>query len=340
MGQRKMISASQVRMPITIRDVAAAYERIRDQIHATDIVTSESLNRELGHHITFKLECNQRVRAFKARGALNALKKLQGLGQLPNRVVAYSSGNHAQGVAWAARELGIPATIFIPANASKVKIQATRDLGAQVVVCRNRAEAEMAAAEIEANGAYLIPPFDHDSVIEGQGTVLYEALQQGARPGVVFVPCGGGGLASGTQVVASSASPRIRTFAAEPLAVNDAAESIRQGRIVEAPHLGETIADGVRTPRISERTFQYLRQLDGFVEVNEDAIIFWTQKLNSLLRPHLQQGVIIEPTAALAMAAANQWLARQEEGQNVLVILTGGNVDEATAARIWPKSKL
>jgi threonine dehydratase len=299
-----------------LSDILDAQKRIEVSIIRTPLLSSDRLNAELGHEVLFKMEGLQRIHAFKARGALNALLRRS---PKPSRVTAYSSGNHAQGVAWAAKSLGVGATIFIPKEASVVKIEATRALGAEVVVTENRAEAEAGAKALAEKGAFLIPPFDHDDVIAGQGTAMLEAIQQGAKPDAIFAPCGGGGLLSGTYIVASALLPNAKVFAAEPLLANDAAESVRRGEIVRID-ASKTAADGARTPSICPRTFQYLKRLDGFFEIPEEEFLGWATKLSKILE------TAVEPTSALAMAAAKRWAAGQKTPKNILVILSGGNV--------------
>lgn len=323
-------------MPLlTLDDIRLARQRIAPRVHHTPVVSSAQLNRRLGHEIFFKAECLQKVGAFKARGALNTLLWLREQGQLPPRVVAYSSGNHAQAVAWAAGQLGIRAQIVMPADVAAVKLQATRHYGAEVILCARRAEAEQQARQLAQGDGFLLPPYDHNQVICGQGTAALEALQQIGQPlDAVFAPCGGGGLLSGTLIAARGLQPATRVIGGEPLQANDAVRSLVQGHIFRWPNSPQTLADGARTLCVSERTLGYLRQLDDLLEIPEVEIAYWTQWLCHLLKLHC------EPTAALGMAAAARWLRNQTRPRQVLVILSGGNMDPVTLQRLWRHNHL
>lgn len=314
--------------------VIEALQRLRDYLPVTPLVGSDLLNTWLGHEIIFKAEGFQRVGAFKIRGALNALLALKEQNQLPKEVVAFSSGNHAQAVALAAQMLDIKATVIMPEFVSKVKQQATRSYGAEVILTRTRREAENRAQEATSRGGYLLHPSANNYVIAGQGTACYEALQDGIAADAIFATCGGGGLLSGTWLAAQLLKPRAKIFAAEPAIANDAAESYRSGKIMEFSDTPMTIADGARTLHVSELTFQYLKKLDGFYEISEEQIIYWTQWLQHLLK------ILVEPTAALAMAAAFEWLKTQTKKQRVLVILSGGNIGAVAHRQIWEKDYL
>lgn len=318
-------------MNATHDDVVRASARLEGLVRRTPLAQSATLDAMLGHRVRFKCECLQRVGAFKARGALNALLARAERGERPEHVVAFSSGNHAQAVAWAARERGIRATIVMPAGASEVKRLATAAYGAEVVLTPDRVTAEAESARRVADGATLIPPYDDDDVLAGQGTACLEALQDGAEPDAIFAPCGGGGLLSGTYLAARG---RALVFGAEPQTANDAARSYREGRIVRFDRAPETVADGVQTLSLSERTFAHVRHSAGIYEISEDDIAYWTQWLTHLLK------LTIEPTAALGMAAAHRWLRDRASRSTVLVILSGGNLSAATRARIWERERL
>ena len=298
------------------------------------MLSSSLLNEWLGHEIFFKMENFQKIGAFKARGAINTLLALKEEGKLPKKVVAYSSGNHAQGVAWASKILGVSATIVMPSFTSKIKQQATKAYGAELIITETRQQAEEESAKLAEQGAYLIPPFDHDMVIVGQGTACYEVLKEGLKPDSIFASCGGGGWLSGTYLAKELLHPKAKVFGVEPLQANDATRSYNSGQIFKFQSAPETIADGVRTPAVSERTFQYLKKLDGFYEVEEENIIYWTQWLTQLLK------CVIEPTSALSMAGAVQWLKTQKSKQKVLIMISGGNIDPTTHKKIWENSYL
>lgn len=324
-----------------ISEVYAAAQRIKPYIVDTPIITSSLLNAWLGHEIYFKAECLQRTGAFKARGACNAIARLVESGQRPKRIVANSSGNHAQAVAWAAQLFDIPATIYIPKFASAVKIQATQSYGANVVLCETRQEADalVEAASKEA-GCLWLPPFNHPDVISGQGTATFEALQQIKTPiDAVAVPCGGGGLLSGTYIAAKASKPQTVMIGAEPAAGNDASISRQTGKIHTLDTSPNTLADGARTLAVGELTFPFIKNVDFFHEVQEADICYWTQWLQHLLKLH------IEPTSAMTMDAVVTWLKAQNEAQKnagvavtpkrVLVVLSGGNMDQTMMSTLW-----
>jgi len=316
-------------------DVKSAAQRISPHIHHTPIFSSSLLNAWLGHEILFKAECLQKIGAFKARGAINTLKWLQEEDTPPQKIVANSSGNHAQAVAWAAKQQNLSATIFMPANTSKVKVQATAGYGADIVLCENREEVDKKVEEAAKHAdVYWIPPYDHPKIIAGQGTAALEALEQVDKVDALFAPCGGGGLLSGCLLSCRALAPEAKVIGVEPLLANDAAESLRQGRLQRLNGPSTTLADGARTPSLGDITFEFIKLLDGFYEVDEEHIIYWTQWLHHLLKLH------IEPTCAMTMEGVVRWLATQQRPQRVLVILSGGNIDQPTMAKIWQDNKL
>ena len=317
-------------------DVAAAADRIAPLVRRTPIVTSSLLNRWLGHEFYFKAECLQQVGAFKARGASNAVARLCEGGPRPRRIVANSSGNHAQAVAWAAQRFGLPARIYMPAQVSPIKAAATREYGAEVVLCPDRAAVDAAVAEAAAEpGVVWIHPFNHPDVIAGQGTAAWEAIAELGAIDAVCVPCGGGGLLAGTSLAARQLSPACQVIGGEPLAANDAARSRRSGRIEQLQVTPDTLADGAMTLSVGDLTFGFIRQADHFYEVEEERIAYWFQWLTHLLK------LRIEPTSALAMAAAVSWLAEAEAKadapRRVLVILSGGNVASDAMRRLYAR---
>ena len=325
---------------LTLYDVEQAHRRISPYVHRTPVVTSQRLNEWLGHRVYFKVECLQKVGAFKARGACNTLAFLIEHNQSPGRVVSSSSGNHAQAVAWSARQFNIPATIYMPANVSRIKAQATAAYGAEVVFCESRAEADRSAEQdAEQGGIYWIPPYNHEQVIAGQGTAAYEALIDLDKNGAnhidaVFAPCGGGGILSGTLISTRALSPTSQVIGAEPLSGNDAAQSIRRGEIVRLTEQPKTRADGAMPLSVGNITFEYLKQLDDLIEIEEQPIAYWSQWLSHLLKLH------VEPTSAMSMEAVKQWLKPKTKLQTVLVILTGGNIDKQMMSKLWAEDCL
>lgn len=327
-------SSEEAIVPLSPDAVLEAQTRLAPYIHRTPLTKCALLNAWLGHDVIFKVEGFQKIGAFKIRGALNALLMLKEQGRLPREVVAFSSGNHAQAVALAGSMLGVKTTVIMPRFVSAVKQQATRSYGAELILTDTRPQAEELAAEKAAAGAWLLHPSADDMVIAGQGTACLEALQDSPAPDAVFATCGGGGLLAGTWLAAQALAPQAKIFAAEPKIANDAAQSYRAGHIVSFDQSPMTIADGARTLHLSERTFHYLRQLAGFYEVEEGDIFYWTQWLQHLLK------VSVEPTSAVAMAAAFAWLKTQDARRQVLVILSGGNIDAASQRQIWAQDYL
>jgi len=318
-----------------INDLENTQNRIGKFIKNTPILSSSLLNKYLGHEIYFKAECMQKIGAFKARGACNAVAWLIENNKRPKHIIANSSGNHAQAVAWAASQFGIPSTIFVPAEASKIKVQATRAYGANVVLCESRAIADEKVKQAsEEKDSYWIHPFNDEQVILGQGTAAFEALTDIGAVDAVFAPCGGGGLLSGTYIATKALSPNAQVIGGEPLNANDAAQSLRTGSIHKLSATPETIADGAMTLAVGSITFEYLKQLNHIYEINESEIIYWTQWLTHLLK------TAIEPTSALAMGAARQWLFAQSSKKKILIIISGGNIGQETFLKIWDKNYL
>lgn len=320
---------------LNIQDIINAKERIAHLVVDTPIVTSSQLNSWLGHDIYFKAEGLQKIGAFKARGACNTISWLLENGHKPNHIVANSSGNHAQAVAWASKLFGIRSTIYMPDYSSKIKIQATQSYGANIVLCKTRQEVDALVQEVsKESNTYWIPPYNHDQVICGQGTVAFDVLNSLNKVDAIFAPCGGGGLMSGTLITARGLSKKTKVIGAEPLNANDAAQSLRTGTIQALSHAPQTLADGAMTLSVGHITFEYLKQLDGFYEISETDMLYWTQWLSHLLK------LRIEPTSALGMAAAYQWLKTQSSKQSVVVILSGANIDQQTSLKIWQEDYL
>lgn len=315
--------------------ITQAYDRIKDHVKRTPIMESSLLNKWMGHRILFKAECLQTIGAFKLRGALNFLAHLDERGELPKKVVANSSGNHAQAVAYAAAKYGIPATIFASETISPIKAAATESYGATLKLFPTRQEADIAVANAaEEEGTVWIPPFNHPDIVAGQGTAAMEALEDTGKVDAIFAPCGGGGLLSGTLLAARALQPDALVIGAEPLAANDASQSLQQGEIVALDAPPVTLADGAATPSVGNVTFPLLQALDDFYEVDELQIAYWTQWLQHLLKLH------IEPTCAMSMAAVAAWAANTPPGQTALVMLSGGNISQASMAEIWQRDFL
>lgn len=316
---------------VSFKDIIKAHQRIKPFINDTPVIQSSHLNQYLGHEVYFKAECLQKIGAFKARGGCNAVQVLRENHSNIKRVVANSSGNHAQAVAWAAAQFNIPATIYMPSFASKVKAQATRSYGAEVVLLDKRQEVDAAveAAALE-EGVFWIPPFNDEAVIAGQGTAAMEAFEQiDDDIDAVFAPCGGGGLIAGSLVSSRAIKPEAKVIAVEPLAGNDAFRSYHSGKIERLDDPPSTFADGAMTLSIGDKTFEHIKHLDDFYTVDEGPMAYWTQWLQHLLKLH------VEPTSAMVMDGVCQWLRKQNKVQKVLVMLSGGNIDTDMMQQLW-----
>ena len=316
-------------------EIPPAFERISGYLHKTPIFRSETLNEMLGHDVRFKVESVQKTGAFKVRGSLNHLLTLREQNMLPSKVVAYSTGNHGIGLGWSARALSIKARIYLPQDTSPIKQQAAKYYGAEVVYTKTRSEAEERAKNDEANGYYYMHPSDSDLTIAGVGTLCYEALTQlDFKPDAIFASCGGGGLLSGTYLAKEILSPHSLLIGSEPQNANDAYLSLQNKKIFRFQESPDTIADGLKTLGVSERTFSYLQKIDDMYLASEDEIYYWTAWLIHLLK------VACEPSCAINMIAVQKWLAKQKSKKQILVILSGGNIDPALYREIWKEDYL
>ena len=301
----------------TIRE---AHERIRPYIHRTPVLTNSWLNDACRATLFFKCENFQKVGAFKARGATNAVFALDDE-TAQCGVATHSSGNHGAAVARAAKLRGISAHIVMPSNSAKVKIRAVESYGAQVVFCEPTEQSrETKCAEVINNtGATLIHSFENEHVIGGQGTAAMELLEDIPDLDVIMCPVGGGGLLSGTAIAAKSMRPQIKVIAVEPENADDAAQSFRAGRWI-VTEKKFTIADGLRT-NIGEPNFAIVQQyIDDVVTVSEEAIVAAMRAIWETMK------IVIEPSAAVPYAAIAQHVV-DVESKRVGIILTGGNVD-------------
>ena len=305
--------------------VAKAYSRIRGYIHKTPLLHSNLLNEMLGSKVYFKMDAVQKTGAFKIRGVLNHLLSLKEEGNMPQKIVAYSTGNHGLAMSYATKLFGIHARVYLPKNVSAIKKRIAEYYGAEVIYTNTRSEAEH-LAKIDGEGEYhYLHPSDDDATIAGAGTICYEALQEMAEIGevanAIFGPCGGGGLLSGAYLAKELLLPSAQLHGAEPSIANDAHQSLATQKIFRFQESPETIADGLRALAVSERTLGYLRKLDGFHSIDEELIRYWTAWLIQMMK------VTCEPSAAISMAAAHAWLKTQPKNQVILVLITGGNID-------------
>ena len=307
-------------MTVDLPAILSAHERIRPHVHRTLVLTSSRLNQASGSSFFFKCENFQKIGAFKARGATNAVLSLDEA-TARRGVATHSSGNHGAAVARAAKLRGIPAHIVMPSNSAKVKIRAVESYGARVVFCEATEEAReaMCADVIAKTGATLIHSFENPDVIAGQGTAAVELLEDVPDLDLVICPVGGGGLLAGTAIAAKSMRPNVKVIAAEPENADDAAQSFRAGRVIHTEKKF-TIADGLRT-NVGEPNFAIIRRyVDDIVTVTEDAIISAMRMIWETMK------IIVEPSAAVPYAAVMDNKI-DIAGKRVGMILTGGNVD-------------
>ncbi|KQO19136.1 threo-3-hydroxy-L-aspartate ammonia-lyase [Acidovorax sp. Leaf78] len=305
----------------TYDDVVAAAGRIAGVAHRTPVITSRILDEEMGAQVFFKCENLQRMGAFKFRGAYNALAQFDTT-QRKAGVIAFSSGNHAQGIALAARELGMPATIVMPQDAPASKVAATQGYGANVVFYdRYTQDREQITRDLaERDGLTMIPPYDHADVLAGQGTAAKELFEEVGELDAFFVCLGGGGLLSGSALATRALSPHCKLYGVEPEAGNDGQQSFRSGSIVHID-TPQTIADGAQTQHLGNITFPIIhRDVDDILTVSDaqlvDAMRFFATRMK----------LVVEPTGCLGFAAARAQAA-ELKGKKVGVLISGGNVD-------------
>lgn len=308
-------------------DVETAAGRIRGVAHHTPALTSRTANERTGANLVFKPENLQRMGAFKFRGGYNAIAALSPQ-QKKAGVVTFSSGNHAQAIAYAGRLLGVPTTIIMPLDAPVAKVAATRGYGAEIITYDRYSQDRLAiGAELaRTRGLALIPPYDHPDVIAGQGTVAKELIEDAGPLDMLLVCLGGGGLLAGCALAAKALNPTCRVFGVEPEAGNDGQQSLRSGKIVKIA-VPKTIADGAQTPFLGDYTFPIIQALvEDIVTVSDEALVaamrFFAERMK----------LVVEPTGCLAAAAAFTG-AVPVEGRRVGVIISGGNVDLGSYAR-------
>ncbi len=310
---------------VSFEDLAAAHERIKAQAKRTPVLTSATVDALTGAKVFFKCENFQRMGAFKFRGAYNALSQLTAE-EKKRGVLAFSSGNHAQAVALAGNLLKTGTTIVMPADAPKVKLEATRGYGGEVIVYQKGDDREEIAARLaKARGLTLIPPFDHPHIIAGQGTAAKELFEDAGALDALLVPCGGGGLLSGCALAAKHLAPGCRVIGVEPAAGDDATQSFKTKTLKVIP-VPDTIADGARTTSLGKLTFPLvLRYVDDMLTVDDDGL------LRAMFFLWERMKIVVEPTGALAFSALYNGRLNVK-GLRVGVILSGGNVDLRWAA--------
>ena len=314
----------------TFADVQGAAQQIAGVAHRTPVITSRTVDARTGARVFFKCENFQRAGAFKFRGAYNALSRLSP-DERRRGVVTFSSGNHAQAIALAGQVLDIPRVIVMPSDAPAVKVAGTRGYGGEVVLYdREREDREAIGKRLAVDrGLVLIPPYDHPHIIAGQGTAALELLEDAGPLDLLFAPCGGGGLLSGTALAASGLAPGCRVVGVEPAAGDDATRSFKtkQLQTVSNP---QTVADGARTPSLGSLTFPIvLQHVSDMTTVTDD------QLLRTMFFLWERLKIIVEPTGALAAAAILEG-GLAPRGSRVGVILSGGNVDMSQIAAWIP----
>lgn len=316
-------------MSVTLDDIVAAAERIRPHVHRTPVMTSAYFNGRFQAELFFKCEHLQRVGAFKARGACNAVLQLDDA-IAARGVITHSSGNHAQALAYAAAIRSIPCTIIMPRTAPIAKKKAVEGYGAMIVECEpTLADRERTMQDVASRtGAHVVPPYNDARVIAGQGTAALELLQDVPYLDMIMAPVGGGGLMSGTAVAARAMAPDIAIVGAEPAEADDAKRSLESG-VLHGPPTTTTIADGLRTS-LGDVTFDILRRTDvRIITATEDSI----REGLYLVMERMKQ--VVEPSATVTLGA----LMEQPElvrGRRVGIILCGGNIDiRPNAGRSW-----
>jgi threonine dehydratase len=307
---------------VSLAEIREAQARIAEVAYHTPLLPGR---RGQGVQTWLKPENLQPIGSFKIRGAYNRIAALSAA-ERQNGVVAYSSGNHAQGVAYAARQLGIAAVIVMPDNAPAIKVAATRSYGAEVVIYNYQTEKrEEVAARIAAErGAVIVPPYNNRFVVAGQGTIGLEIFEDLPQVDLVFTPVGGGGLISGVAAALKHLKPSVRVIGVEPEFANDAQQSLRLGKIVSVTpgEAARTIADGVRTLSVGDITFEHIQAfVDDIVTVSEAAIY------DALRRCATHHKLIVEPSGALPLAAWITHQAHYRQAQNVVFVISGGNID-------------
>ena len=313
-------------------DILSAADQIKDKAVVTPLLRCEHLSEKLSSDIYVKAECLQRVAAFKFRGAYNRLSRLSD-DEKKRGVVAYSSGNHAQGVAASAKILGIKAIIVMPEDSPKMKLQNTKDFGAKVITYDRDNESREKIAEKISNekGCVVVPSFEDFHIIAGQGTVALEAINQGREQGINFdlfvSPVGGGGLISGCTIAIKRLSPNTEIYGVEPTDFNDVQRSLESGKIENNPKASGSICDAILTVKPEPMTYEIMDEnLSGVITVSDDETLVAMKYAWEKLK------LVVEPGACVALAAVIHGKLNVK-GKKICLVLSGGNVDEETFIR-------
>jgi threonine dehydratase len=307
-------------MSISKEQIEQAHERIKPFIHKTPVLTCNTINKLAGAELFFKCENFQKIGAFKIRGGMNAALSLS-KEKAANGIATHSSGNHAQAIAYAARQLGTKAYIVMPNNSPSVKVNAVKGYGAEVTFCENNQQAreETLQTIVDRTGAEFIHPYNDERVITGQATCAKELLEEVPSLDFLLAPVGGGGLLSGTLLSAHYFSPSTKVYAGEPEGAADAVLSLKNGKIESAPYI-KTIADGLLT-KLGDKTFPIIQQyVADILTVSDEEII------STLRLVYERMKIIVEPSCVVPLAA----LLKNKElfaGKRAGIILSGGNVD-------------
>ncbi len=317
----------------TFSDIETAARRLEGHAVRTPVIEAPRLNEIAGGRVLVKAECLQRTGSFKFRGAWNRISQLDA-SSAPGGVVAYSSGNHAQGVAAAAQIRGLPALIVMPADTPQIKQDNTRAYGAEVVTYDRATESreEIAGRFVTERGAVLVPPFDHEDIIAGQGTAGLELAEEAAARGValddVLVCCSGGGLTAGVALAMEAKSPGTKVHTVEPAGFDDYARSLRSGRIERNPRASGSICDALMSVAPGEMTFAVNRRLLG-----EGLAVTDAEAAEAVRFAFEVLKLVLEPGGAVALAAVLSGRL-ETRGRAIGVIASGGNCDAETFARI------
>jgi threonine dehydratase len=307
-------------MTVAFAAIAAAAQQLATVAHHTPVLTSTTVDQQTQSRVFFKCETFQRTGSFKFRGAYNALSQLSSQ-QQQQGVLTFSSGNHAQAIALAGKILGIHTTIVMPKDASPVKLAATRGYGAEILLYdRSEIAREDLGQQLAAErNLVIIPPYDHPHIIAGQGTATKELIEEVGRLDILLVPCGGGGLLSGSAIAAKALAPDCRVIGVEPELADDATRSFHT-KTLQMVHNPNTIADGARTAHLGHLTFPLILQyVDDMQTVSEENIV------QTMLYLWERIKLVVEPTGALAAAAILEQVV-SAPGARIGVILSGGNV--------------
>jgi threonine dehydratase len=310
--------------------IIAANNRLKGYANKTPVLSSSTLNKQLGANIYFKCENFQKIGAFKFRGAFNCISQLSEK-EKQNGIIAFSSGNHAQAVALVGKMLGIKTTIVMPNNAPQIKLAATKGYGADVVIydTQTQTREDVTQKIQDENGYSLIAPFDNRHIIAGQGTAAYELNSKIKDLDKLLVPCGGGGLLSGSAIATKGLNPDCEVIGIEPKNADDATQSFNTGKLVSQPN-PDTIADGTRTASLGNITFPLIQEyVDAMKTVSEQAI------MQAVAFHLLRMKIVVEPSGALGLAALLSQAIEIIPGEKIGVIISGGNIDPSTLTHIF-----